>query len=180
MKFHYLLSVFTALYSFSSAAPTTDAVDTFETIEVNDTSDSIVLRDTLNYNNKYKFKKATGSSKIQLFKSGKVLWSGRFHDSGALAYDYSVACALRDAAGHAYTLQHKGVIKGTFEKGSRTSQWSQTKSSPNVKRFWAQITKSGKVTCKAKVNWNIKNAIKEIVADVKKYGPIVKDVIALF
>jgi hypothetical protein len=171
MKFLNFLSIVTAICGMSFAAPTSDT---------SDISNVIVIKDQLNFSNKYKFRKATGSSEIQLHRSGKVLWTGRFHDSGAVSYDYSVACALRDDAGHAYTLSHKGVIKGALAKGSRTSKWSQTKTSSNVKKFWAEINKSGKVTCKAKVNWDIKNALKEIVADVKKFGPIAAEVIALF
>lgn len=189
MKFQSIISSIALFAGLTSATPTPtpaidaiDAADSFQTfhvIESSDNTDSTLLKNQLNFNGKYKFRKATGSTQIRLYNTGKVQWSGKFHDSGALSYDYSVACAIRDGKGKTYTLSHKGTIKGGLAAGSRTSKWNQNRTSAWIKKNWADVNKS-KFTCKAKVNWNIKNAINEIVKDVKKYGPLVKGIIALF
>jgi len=52
------------------------------------------------------------------------------HDSGAAAYNYSVAVAVIDADNRAYTVGRTGNIAGTFESGSSDDPWSGSGPNP--------------------------------------------------
>ena len=103
------------------------------------------LPDHLEFDQSYTFASgiaAGGSTHITLFRTGNFEFSGHMHDSGALAYNYSVACVLKDADGRAYSFAHTGNIAGTFESGSRDDNWWDEGGNELLAEGWRAVVAS--------------------------------------
>jgi hypothetical protein len=64
------------------------------------------IRESLVWDHNWDLKGGTGvkgDTHIEFHHSGQVRYKGHIHTSGALEENYSVACALRDTSGKAYT-----------------------------------------------------------------------------
>ena len=82
---------------------------------------------------------AGGGAQITLSADGGVEFQGSMHDSGAAAYNYSVAVAVIDADNRAYTVGRTGNIAGTFESGSSDDPWSGSGPNPLVAANWRSL-----------------------------------------
>jgi hypothetical protein len=178
-----LSAIFVALAtSLPAVSNTNDISSTNITTATFSTTDAL-LPPSLSWDSSYKFDggvAASGNSHITFSQTGTIRFKTHFHDSGALGYNYAISCALRDSQGHVFSLSRKGKIHGTFDKGSRNSDKDETKTDPRVRANWGSIVQSQKMHCKVKMNWNVAGLLGEVVDLVKKYGPIVGEVIALF
>ena len=121
-----------------------------------------------------------GETHIEFHQSGQVRFKGHIHTGGELEENYSVACALRDNSGKAYTLTHRGKVHGTLSPGSRNSDWDLMKQHNDVARHWAHIVDSDKMHCRVEAKWGVEETLKDVIGAVEKYGPIVGEVVALF
>jgi hypothetical protein len=92
----------------------------------------------------------TGNHLIKFYQDGRVQFKTHFHAGGLWGYNYALTCALRDSAGHVYTLQRQGTVHGTFSPGSRDHDVDQTTTNANVKTYWANIKASPLMHCKVK------------------------------
>ncbi|KAH0566077.1 hypothetical protein GP486_000515 [Trichoglossum hirsutum] len=144
------------------------------------------LPDHLDFDNNYVFPDgvaAGGNTHLRLSSSGDMQFSGHFHDSGAVDYDYAVAIVLTDADNQAYSSTQQGKISGTtgvLFGGSRDSDWNLTANNPAVASSWRAIVAQYSVTAQSKVNIDIKSLLDEVMSIIEKAGPIVGAVVALF
>jgi uncharacterized protein with LGFP repeats len=109
---------------------------------------------------------AGGSLKFTIFSNGNIQFSGHFHDSGALAYNYSVASVLKDADNQAYWLGHTGSISGTFESGSRDDDWFQNGTNQLVAEGWRPIVASAFLRSDAHISADLGALIANILAGI--------------
>jgi uncharacterized protein with LGFP repeats len=119
---------------------------------------------------------ASGNVQITVFSNGNVQFQGAFHDSGALAYNYSVACVLVDADQQAYSLAHTGNIAGTFESGSRDDVWNDNTTNGLIQENWRALVASTSFSSTAQVRADVGFLIDKLLAGVGA----VAGVIALF
>jgi len=82
---------------------------------------------------------AGGSAHVTVAPDGSAHFQGGMHDSGAAAYNYSVACVLVDADHRAYTFAHTGNIAGTFESGSRDDPWDSPGQNGQIAQNWRSL-----------------------------------------
>jgi uncharacterized protein with LGFP repeats len=138
----------------------------------------------LQFNSNYTFPAgvaAGGDSQITMFRNGNVHFHTHFHDSGAVDYGYSVACAMKDADNQVYTLSHSGIIGGTVSSTPRDDNFDDTRSNGSVADNWRAIVAANPVfQNQAKVNVDLGAVVNEVVDIIKQAGPIVGTIIALF
>jgi uncharacterized protein with LGFP repeats len=82
---------------------------------------------------------AGGTCHLTLTPDGGCHFTGHMHDSGSLAYNYSVAGVVEDVDDNAYTFGHTGNIAGTFESGSRDDPWDVNVTNPTIKENWLSL-----------------------------------------
>jgi len=123
---------------------------------------------------------AKGYSDVTFHQDGTVDFKVHMRESGALGYDYSISCALRDTGGQVYTLKHKGKVHGTFSPGSRNSDYHESKKHPQVAARWDKIVGAPPLHCRVHMDWDVGSLVDEVVKVVKTAGPIIGTVIALF
>ena len=63
-------------------------------------------------------------------------YTGHLHDSGAPSYDASVVFVLRTETGRVYTFTHRGHMAGTFEPGSRDTDWNYVGYNDDLRIHW--------------------------------------------
>jgi hypothetical protein len=119
-----------------------------------------------------------GTSEITLWSDGYVDFKTHFHDSGAPDYDYHLSCALRDQAGHVYTLTRSDSVHGWF--GSRDSDMDDMRYNAAIKNNWNLIQSSPKMYCKASAKWDVVALLNDLYNLIKQIGPIVGAIIAIF
>lgn len=97
-------------------------------------------------------------------------------------YNYYLSCALRDQAGHVYSLLRSGSVQGLhiFGGGSRDSDIDQMRYNAAVKNNWNLIRVAPTMHCKASVRGDAGALLNELINLVKQIGPIVGAVISLF
>jgi hypothetical protein len=115
---------------------------------------------------------ANGDSTIIMKDDGTIRFRTRFRSTGAPDYKYSVACALRDDAGHVFKVQRKGEIFGALSGKNREHSVDSTTRHGDVQKHWAKIAKGNrKMHCDAKVNVDDKRLMDEVAGLLKQYGP---------
>lgn len=124
----------------------------------------------------------SGSHSITLWSDGYVNFKTHFHDSGAPDYNYYLSCALRDQAGHVYSLKRSGSVQGLhiFGGGSRDSDKDEMRYNAAIKNNWNSIRAAPTMHYKASVRWDAGALLNELINLVKQIGPIVGAVISLF
>jgi uncharacterized protein with LGFP repeats len=120
---------------------------------------------------------AGGGAHLTLAKDGTCHFTGHMHDSGAAAYNYSVAGVVKDVANQAYTFGHTGNIAGTFESGSRDDNWDQNAANPTVAQNWLVLAAAGQHSSwRSSVSIDLSGVINQIISAVGT----VAGVVALF
>jgi hypothetical protein len=84
-----------------------------------------------------------GSAQVTLNSDGSYVFSGHFHDSGALAYNENTVVVVRAMNGTAFTFSRSGSSYGTFESGSRDDNWSISGTNPAIAAAWGDLTEGG-------------------------------------
>jgi hypothetical protein len=84
-----------------------------------------------------------GSSHLILNQDGSYVFSGTWHDSGAIGYDESFAWGVKDANNQVYTFARAGSTGGTFTSGSRDGPWSITGTSSAISDNWLALCAGG-------------------------------------
>lgn len=81
-----------------------------------------------------------GDLHITLFRDGSSVFSGHFHDSGAVGYNCALVCGIKDSRGQLYTFSESGPVHGTFEVGSRDYPWNDP-APPNdsIRDHWEDL-----------------------------------------
>lgn len=113
---------------------------------------------------------------IEMDSDGTVGFSGDFHDSGAVSYDFSVACAVKDADMVVYTFGMSGEVHGTFERGSRDSGWNKKTKNNEISENWRSLVALNTLTTARSWSYNLPDLLKTVTAAIAVAG----DVIALF
>lgn len=99
-----------------------------------------------------------GNVHVTLFRDGTSVFSGHFHDSGAVGFQCAIACGIADAAGNVYTFSESGPVAGTFEVGSRDFSWNdQAPVNQEIRDHWEDLFACGGTRFRfmAQVNVNV-------------------------
>lgn len=96
-----------------------------------------------------------GWTNVEVHSDGSVRFRGDFHDSGALAMQFSVVDVVKDADNVAYSLTQKGDMGGTFGGGPRDHGWDVTVSNNAIRDNWRSLVSSMQVTGHAKTTLDI-------------------------
>jgi hypothetical protein len=124
---------------------------------------------------------ARGDATITFWKNGDVRFRSHFKALRVFTYNYSLTCAIRDKAGHAYTLQRKGKICGIFRSCSSVHSVDTKINNHKVEANWNSIKAGNRVMhCSAQLRWDIVGAFEMAIRKIKEYGAIVGQVIKLF
>jgi len=114
-----------------------------------------------------------GRSHVTLSKEGGVEFKGSMHDSGSLAYNYSVGCVITDADDRAYTLGHTGSVAGTFESGSRDDFWDGNVQNALVNQNWRSLVARSRATWQTRVNTDIGSLLGTILTSVGTVAAVI-------
>ena len=137
------------------------------------------LPDHLDFNQDYTFADpiaAGGSTHITLFSDGQAKFSGHFHNSGAIGYQFSVVCVLVDADLQAYTSSHQGTIAGTFTPGSADHDWNKVNTNGLISQNWRAIVATPVFHNNARISTDWKVLLHQVV----EAAGIVVSVVNLF
>jgi hypothetical protein len=80
-----------------------------------------------------------GWNHITIHSNGSYQFSGHFHDSGAVDYDYSVANVIVDADNQPFAFAHQGHVAGTFGSGLRDNDWNTSGGNAAIAVDWRAI-----------------------------------------
>jgi hypothetical protein len=80
----------------------------------------------------------SGSVTVTLFENGTGIFSGSFHDAGALAYNIGVAGVVR-IKGLAIGFKADVSVSETFETGSRDVSWNNPFIMPAITANWKAL-----------------------------------------
>jgi len=119
---------------------------------------------------------AGGWTNLKVFSNGAFEFTGNFHDSGAVAYNYSVACVFIDADKKAWTVSHTGHIAGTFTSGSRDDPIDQRGNNTALARNWRAIV-AGDQTLRGRAETSVN--IGDILASILTVAGVLGQAIAL-
>jgi len=134
----------------------------------------------LQWTHNWKVGSVTGDHLIRMSSDGNVRFKTHFHAGGLWGYKYAEVCGLRDLGGQVYTLERHGSVHGTLSRGSRNHDVDETKYNALVKQRWEKIRGSPTMSCKVKTSWDFFGLLKDILDLVKKFGPIVGEIVKLF
>ncbi len=86
----------------------------------------------------------SGSCEIVMMSNGLVNYTGKVHNSGALATSYVAITSLdiSVATGGAIIIAHKGHVGGTFSFDTRNSTWDETVNDALIKENWIVTKKA--------------------------------------
>lgn len=86
-----------------------------------------------------------GWSNLTLHRNGAYNFSGHFHVSGAISYNISFVWAIRDRSPRPtiYVFAHNGRLHGTFEPGSRDSDWNKHEVNQALAAGWPIMEQTG-------------------------------------
>src|SRR5262249_17079916 len=75
-----------------------------------------------------------GSAQLHIYQDGTCHFTGEFHTSGALPYDYGIAVVIKDgqAQSHGYTFAHKGTVSPVHA----SDPWDETAQNATVTQYW--------------------------------------------
>ncbi len=100
-----------------------------------------------------------GWSNLSLWADGAYQFSGHLHVSGAPSYDDSVVWLVASCAGTAFVFSHTGRLHGTFEKGSRDDDWSDSGTNQAIADAWDDLSNCWQYECTFAVNADIEQLI---------------------
>ncbi len=112
---------------------------------------------------------------IGVWPNGNSIFTGNFHDSGAISYDDSIVCGLTGSNGVAFTFTHSGTVAGTFESGARDDNWTSTATSTAVAGSFTNLAAGYKYNCQSTASFDIGALWTAVEADIG----IAKEVIAV-
>ena len=121
---------------------------------------------------------AGGGAQIVLTPDGNVQFQGWMHDSGAAAYNYSVAVAIIDADTRAYTVGHTGNVAGTFESGSRDDPWNGSGPNPLVAANWRSLNAHAEAHFQSNISTDIGALLNSILTAVGTTAAVIALIIA--
>lgn len=121
---------------------------------------------------------AGGWAHLTLHQNGSYLFTGHFHDSGAIEYNLSLALAVQGGNGLAYTFNHSGHVAGTFESGSRDDDWTNEGQRSELAADWANIVAASRAAGQAAATSDLSNLINAVVGALGTVLGIVAIVIA--
>ncbi|PFP71475.1 hypothetical protein COK07_27445 [Bacillus thuringiensis] len=107
-----------------------------------------------------------GYSDLTLHRNGAFNFSGHFHVSGAISYNVSFAWAVRDSRGVVYVFAHQGRLHGTFESGSRDSNWNRAEINPAIAAGWNDLERGWRWRWNARVNADFGVFLDDIIKGV--------------
>jgi hypothetical protein len=122
-----------------------------------------------------------GNSHATLFRNGTVEFSGHFHESGAVSHDVSLNYVIRGSRGTVFTLEVHGRVHGTFEAGSRNFDWDVNGglNAAALAAAWDELSAGYYWTWTANATADWVSLLDGAIEDIKKYGPMVGQAIAL-
>ncbi|KAF9773306.1 hypothetical protein IL306_008921 [Fusarium sp. DS 682] len=82
---------------------------------------------------------AGGGVNLTVTSGGHTTFSGGFHDSGLVDYNYGVACVFVDADNQPWSVGHSGHISGTFGSGSRQDNFKEESDRAELARNWRAV-----------------------------------------
>jgi uncharacterized protein with LGFP repeats len=123
---------------------------------------------------------AGGRTHLTLSRDGGCHFTGAMHDSGAAAYNYSVAGAVKDVGNEAYTFGHTGNIAGTFESGSRDDIWDVNSTNPTVAQNWLSLVAAADGNPRASWSATVSTDLGALIGAVIGAVGTVAGVVALF
>lgn len=123
---------------------------------------------------------AGGRTHLTLSRDGSCHFTGAMHDSGAAAYNYSVAGAVKDVGNQAYTFGHTGNIAGTFESGSRDDPWDINSTNPTVAQNWLSLVAAADGDPHASWSSTVSTDLGALIGAVVATVGTVAGVVALF
>lgn len=118
-----------------------------------------------------------GWSNLSLWPDGAYQFSGHLHVSGAPSYDDSVVWLVASCAGTAFIFSHTGRLHGTFEKGSRDDDWSD--SGTATTDAWGDLSNCWQYQCTFAVNADIGELIDAATSALGVGGKVVTIVSAM-
>jgi hypothetical protein len=80
------------------------------------------------------------SAHLSLFPNGAFSFTGHFHNSGAPSYNVEFVWVIRACSGTVFTFAHQGRVHGTFEAGSRNSDWGESGTNPALAQAWGALS----------------------------------------
>ncbi|MGH0944915.1 hypothetical protein ACQVTS_27720 [Bacillus mycoides] len=107
-----------------------------------------------------------GYANLTLHRNGAFNFSGHFHVSGAVSYNVAFAWAVRDSKGVVYVFAHQGRLHGTFESGSRDSDWNRAEINPAIAAGWNDLERGWKWSWNARVNADFGVFLDDIIKGV--------------
>lgn len=122
-----------------------------------------------------------GWAQLALFQNGSYNFSGHFHVSGAPSYNISFVWGIVSNSGVLYTFAHNGHLAGTFESGSRDSDWNRQEVSGAIAGGWPDLCAGYHWTWNAHVNMDLGaaiNSIKQAIEAVQKVVEVITVIIA--
>lgn len=122
---------------------------------------------------------AGGHSHLTLSRDGSVNFTGAMHDSGALAYNYSIAAVVKDVTNTVYSVAHTGSIAGTFESGSRDDPWDINTTNPTVAQNWLSLVAAASGTPQATWSAAVSTDINALLGTILSAVGTVATVVAL-
>lgn len=114
---------------------------------------------------------AGGSVNLKIFSDGQLKFTGNFHDSGALSYDYAVGCVFIDADKKAWQIGHSGHIAGTLGEGSRDDNINEEGNNQALARNWRAISAANPtLRGRAQVNTSVGDILVALVLGTGAIG----------
>ena len=119
-----------------------------------------------------------GSATVGVWPSGYYVFTGSFHDSGAIGYDDKFEWGLTDASGNVFTFQHQGSMQGTdaIFSPNRDDGWTNAGTNPALVAAFPTL---GLGHWHARVNIDFADLWNELKTDFGYIKQVVAIVVAL-
>jgi hypothetical protein len=113
-----------------------------------------------------------GYVQLTIYPDGSYEWEGHAHDSGATSYNFSTAAVVHTVSGKTYSFSQTGRLHGTFESGSRTSEWHTPGESEDLAELFWEIDD-------VRINFSTSLTFSSLIDDLTKGLAIAGSVIAI-
>ncbi len=120
-----------------------------------------------------------GWAHATLYPDGRTVFTGHFHDSGAISFNDTVSFAIISSKGTVFTISHSGTLHGTFDPGSRDDDWTEGSTHGELAAAWRDLSDGYTWHGSAGVNWTIQQTVDNAIAALKTVGPVIVAVVAL-
>jgi hypothetical protein len=114
-----------------------------------------------------------GWSSLSLWPDGAYQFSGDLRDSGAFSYDDSVVWVVASCTGTAFVFAHQGRLHGTFEKGPRDDDWSDSDTHQAIADAWGDLSNCWQYQCTFAVNADIGELVDAATAALAVAGKVI-------